>query len=104
MPKILFVEDDQFIADIYMRKFSEAGFDVKNAMTGKDALRLLKEDFYDLMLLDLVIPELSGLDVLREIRSNQQYRGVNIRIVVFSNLSNEKTQRMPGLKHRWLYF
>ncbi len=93
MPKILFVEDDQFIADIYMRKFSEAGFDVKNAMTGKDALRLLKEDFYDLMLLDLVIPELSGLDVLREIRGNQQYRGVDIRIVVFSNLSNEEDRK-----------
>jgi CheY-like chemotaxis protein len=93
MPKILFVEDDQFIADIYMRKFSEAGFDVKNAMTGKDALRFLKEDFYDLMLLDLVIPEMSGLDVLREIRGNQQYRGVDIRIVVFSNLSNEEDRK-----------
>ncbi len=93
MAKILFVEDDQFIAEIYMRKFQSSGFEVKNAKTGKEVLRFLKEDLYDLMLLDLVIPEMSGMDVLKELKTNPEYQGVNVKIVVFSNLSNEEDRR-----------
>lgn len=93
MPKILYVEDDQFISEIYMRKFEEAGFEVKNAVTGKEVLRDLKNDLYDLVLLDLVIPEMSGMDVLRELKENPDYKGVNTNIVVFSNLSSEEDRK-----------
>jgi CheY-like chemotaxis protein len=93
MPKILFVEDDQFIAEIYMRKFQSSGFDVKNAKTGKEVLRFLKEDLYDMTLLDLVIPEMSGMEVLKELKTNPEYKGVNTKIVVFSNLSNEEDRK-----------
>jgi CheY-like chemotaxis protein len=93
MPKILYVEDDPFIAEIYMRKFREAGVDAVNAVTGKDVLSLLKQDLYDAMLLDLVIPEMSGMDVLRELQNNPEYRGVNIRKIVFSNLSSQEDRQ-----------
>ncbi len=93
MPKILYVEDDQFISEIYIRKFEASGFEVKNAVTGKEVLRELKNDLYDLMLLDLVIPEMSGVDVLRELKENPEYKGVNIRIVIFSNLSSEEDRK-----------
>lgn len=93
MPKILYVEDDPFISEIYIRKFEASGFEVKNAVTGKEVLRELKNDLYDLMLLDLVIPEMSGIDVLRELRENPEYKGVSTRIVVFSNLSSEEDRK-----------
>lgn len=89
MAKILFVEDDEFIAEIYMRKFQEAGFEVKNVSTGKAVLQAVKDGQYDLVMLDLVIPELSGMEVLRELKENPEYpKGV--RVIVFSNLSSEE--------------
>jgi CheY-like chemotaxis protein len=93
MPKILYVEDDQFISEIYIRKFEASGFEVKNAITGKEVLRELKNDLYDLVLLDLVIPEMSGIDVLRELKENPEFKGVNTHIVVFSNLSSEEDRK-----------
>lgn len=93
MAKILYVEDDQFISEIYMRKFQEAGFEVKNVVTGKEVLRELKNDLYDLMLLDLVIPEMSGIEVLRELKQNPEYKGVKVHVVVFSNLSSEEDRK-----------
>jgi len=87
MSKILFVEDDPFIAEIYKKKFEASGLDAVNVGTGKAVLRAVKEDPYDLVLLDLVIPEMSGKEVLKELRNNPEYDR-NLKIVVFSNLSS----------------
>lgn len=87
MPKILYVEDDPLIAEIYMRKFGEAGLDPVNVATGKSVLRAVKDDPFDLVLLDLVIPEMSGQEVLKELRTNPEFDR-NLRVVVFSNLSS----------------
>ena len=87
MPKILFVEDDPFIAEIYKKKFETSGLEVVNVATGKAVLRAVKEDSYDLVLLDLVIPEMSGQEVLKELRTNSEY-DQNLKIVVFSNLNS----------------
>src|SRR3989344_89253 len=89
MPKILFVEDDLFIAEIYKKKFESSGFDVLNVGSGKAVLKEAKEQAFDLILLDLVIPEMSGTEVLRELRHNPEYPK-DLKIVVFSNLSAEE--------------
>lgn len=87
MPKILFVEDDQFIAEIYRKKLESSGLEAVNVTTGKAVLRAVKEDAYDLILLDLVIPEMSGKEVLKELRTGSEY-DKNLKVVVFSNLSS----------------
>lgn len=87
MLKILLVEDDPFIAEIYKKKFESSGFEVSNAVTGKMVLKEVMAQKFDLVLLDLVIPELSGTEVLRELRTNPGY-DPNLKIVVFSNLSS----------------
>lgn len=87
MPKILFVEDDPFIAEIYKKKFAASGFEVLNVMSGKTALKEALAQKFDMILLDLVIPEMSGMEVLRELRMNAKYPK-NLRIIVFSNLSS----------------
>lgn len=87
MPKILFVEDDPFISEIYMKKFESSGFEAVNAATGKAALKEAMSQKFDIMLLDLVLPEMGGKDILREIRSNQEYPR-DLKIVIFSNLSS----------------
>jgi CheY-like chemotaxis protein len=86
MPKLLLVEDDVFIAEIYKKKFETAGFEVVNAVSGKQVLKELSENHYDVTLLDLVLPEMGGFDILRELRTAPGYPK-DARIIVFSNLS-----------------
>lgn len=96
MIKILLVEDDPFISEIYTKKFSSSGFEVVPAFTGRDALKKAHESTFDLVLLDMVLPELSGLDVLRELRTNKDYES-ELKIVIFSNLSGPE-ERQEALR------
>lgn len=89
MPKILFVEDDPFIAEIYIKKFEASGFEVENMTTGKSALKAILTGKYDIILLDLVIPEMSGMEVLKEVQDNPEYPK-GLKIIVFSNLSSQE--------------
>ena len=92
MAKILFVEDDPFIAEIYKKKFESSGFEVSNVASGKEVLKEVKEQAFDLILLDLVIPEMSGTEVLRELRTNPEYPQ-ELKIVIFSNLSSSEDRQ-----------
>ncbi len=64
--KILLVEDDFFIADIYNRTLSKAGFSVQLSADGLEGLQFLNTQFYDCLLLDLMIPGLNGLELLKQ--------------------------------------
>ncbi len=91
MAKILLVEDDDMIAEIYEKKLGDSGFEVVNAKSGKEALKRIAETPFDLVLLDMVLPELSGMEVLQELRGNAEY-DKNLKVVVFSNLSGPEEQ------------
>jgi len=90
MKKILFAEDDSMISEIYQRKFEAAGFYVGIAASCKEVLRKVKEANYDLMLLDMVLPEMTGLEVLAELKKDEYPSGM--RIIMFSNLSEKEDQ------------
>ncbi len=86
MAKILLVEDDVFIADIYKKKFESSGFEVLNITNGRAVLKAVEEQHFDLIMLDLIIPEMTGLEVLRELRGPRY--PADLKIIVFSNLSD----------------
>ncbi len=67
--KLLIVEDDKVISHIYNFKFREAGFLVDSASDGPMALEKLRENPPDILLLDLLLPKLNGVEVLKQIRS-----------------------------------
>lgn len=90
--KILLVEDDPMIVEIYGRKFSAAGFEVSVASSGKMALEKARSDFFDLVLLDIVLPEMNGMEILEQFRNPKNGYASDLKIVMFSNL-NEKTDR-----------
>ncbi|SRR5260221_7312917 len=69
MRKILIAEDDFFIRDIYNKTFTLAGYEVKVSADGLDALQKAKTMQFDIILLDIMMPLLSGLQVLRTIRA-----------------------------------
>ncbi len=92
MAKILLVEDDPFISEIYTKKFETSGFEVMPALTGKEALKKAREGGADIVMLDMVIPELSGMEVLRELRTNKEYDPA-LKVVIFSNLSGPQERQ-----------
>lgn len=92
MAKILLVEDDSFIADIYKKKFESSGFEVLNITNGRAVLKAVDDQRFDIILLDLVIPEMSGLEVLRELRGPRY--PASLPIVIFSNLSNPEDREL----------
>ena len=68
MKRILIVEDDKVLSKILVDKFRKEGYEVTLAMDGKEALMKVGEATPDLIVLDILLPEVSGLDVLEQIR------------------------------------
>ncbi len=86
--KILLVDDDEFLLDMYSLKFREAGFELDTAKTGEDALDKLKTQTYDVILLDIIMPVLDGFEVLVRMRKENLGRGAII--IVLSNLGQKE--------------
>ncbi len=82
--KILIVEDEHDIRELYRDLLTDQGFDVMEAADGVSGLRLAKESSWDLMLLDIMLPQVDGLRVLEEIR--QKFKNP---ILIISNLNND---------------
>lgn len=68
MSKILLIEDDKSISDMVTEYLTNDGFIIVQAFDGKEAIELFKKDSYDLILLDLMIPNIDGMNVMKEIR------------------------------------
>ncbi|MCR4305826.1 MAG: response regulator, partial [Candidatus Daviesbacteria bacterium] len=64
--RILLVEDEDFIRELYTRQLTKAGFFVKSAPDGQTGLNTLKAEAFDLLLLDIMLPGINGLQLLRE--------------------------------------
>jgi PleD family two-component response regulator len=94
--KILVAEDDKFLGNAYRVKLTKAGFDVKIATDGQEALDALSGFIPDLILLDLVMPVKDGFIVLETIKSDPVYK--LIPVIVASNLGQkEDTDRAMKL-------
>jgi len=97
MAKVLVVEDELMMRDLVVRKLAANGFDVKIAADGKEALEVWRSEVPDLVLLDLVMPEMDGFEVLKQIRSEPHL--ANTPVIVLSNLwSNEDILKAQNLK------
>lgn len=87
MTKILLIEDDPFIQDIYETALEQAGFEVEIAGKGQQALKKLKDDLPDLVLLDIVLPGKNGWEILEEIKNSSEIS--EVKVYVLSNLNQE---------------
>jgi len=88
MKKILLIEDDPFLIDIYVTKFKESGFSVEVANDGESAFRYLEEKKPDLVILDIVLPQIDGWEILRKIKSTPGLK--NLKVIILSNLSQKE--------------
>lgn len=85
---ILIVEDDVFFQKFYSQKLLEAGFSVNVAIDGNDALVKLRETKPDLVILDIIMPNKDGFEVLEDISKDEALK--KIPILVFSTLGQDK--------------
>jgi DNA-binding response OmpR family regulator len=95
MKSILLVEDDPFVVDIYTKKLTEAGFLVEVTQDREETLRKISERKPDLMLLDIVLPNIEGWDLLREIKEDLAFK--DLKVAILSNLG-QKADVEKGLK------
>ncbi len=69
MHKVLIIEDEKFIADLYALQLTKAEFQVKVANDGKSGLEFLNQESFDMLLLDILLPDFNGLEVLKQIKT-----------------------------------
>ncbi len=85
--KVLLVEDDDALADVYLTRLQAEGFDVKRVPNGEDALTATLQYRPDLILLDVMMPKVSGFDVLDILRNTPEVGSV--KIIMLTALSQE---------------
>ncbi len=87
--KVIFVvEDDSFLVQAYQIKFQKEGIDVWVATDGEEALSFLKKEPPDVVLLDIMLPKVSGFSVLEAIRKDEKWK--NVPVVILSNLGQQQ--------------
>jgi DNA-binding response OmpR family regulator len=87
MKKILTIEDDAFLKNIESSKFTKSGFEVATAMTKADIEQSLATSIPDVILLDMMLPDIDGYQILQNLKADEKTR--NIPVIVFSNLSSD---------------
>ncbi|MEK9135270.1 MAG: response regulator [Patescibacteria group bacterium] len=95
MKQILLVEDDPFLADIYSTKLKASGFNVEVAPNGDKCLSLVMEKKFDLVLLDIVLPQMDGWEILKKLKEMTKTK--LLPVIILSNLS-QKAEVEKGLK------
>lgn len=85
---VFVVEDDKFLRELLISKLIAEGFSITSATDGKEALRSLSQPIPDLVLLDLILPDVSGFEVLEKMKSLDQWKPVPV--IVLSNLDQKE--------------
>lgn len=80
---ILLVEDEEIMIDLLQKKLIQSGYDVIVARNGEDGLKMMKEEKPDLVLMDIIMPKMTGFDVL--VKKNEDKEIKKIPVIIISN-------------------
>jgi len=86
--KVLIIEDDTFLQGLVATKMAKEGYDISTAGDGESAVKTADEKVPDIILLDLILPNMDGFEVLAKVRKNESLK--KTPVIVFSNLAEEK--------------
>ena len=99
--KILLVEDDVFMIELFAKAAQDAGFAIENSQTGNDAIQKVSSMNPDLIVLDIMLPDMNGFEILRQIR--RQPEGPSRKVFILSNLSEardiDEAKRLGALEY-----
>lgn len=88
MKKVLLIDDDNILADLYGRALKESGFEFIRAKNGQEGARMAQKQKPDLILLDVLIPEMTGPEVMLKLKSDEATKG--IPVFFMTNLEGEQ--------------
>ena len=90
---ILCVEDDRFIGEMYIRSLRKAGYDVEWVVDGNDGLVAARNKQYDLIILDIMLPEQRGDQILASLRNDEVDLVPNSKIIIMTNFEQNDHER-----------
>jgi DNA-binding response OmpR family regulator len=93
---ILCIEDDRFIGEMYVRSLKQAGYEVDWVLSGSDGLAAAKSKSYDYILLDIMLPEKQGTEVIQELRGEQDLIP-NTKVIILTNFDQDDASRQTTL-------
>lgn len=85
---ILLIEDDTVLAKMYIQKFSTEGYEVLHAHDGQEGLDLYKSKNIDMVITDIMLPRMSGIEFVEKIKQNRKKTA--IPVIAWSNLANDE--------------
>jgi DNA-binding response OmpR family regulator len=91
--KILCLEDEHFISELYVRALTKAGYEVTVVVDGREGLTLAQTDTFDIILLDLMVPSITGIEVLRRLRNPAETPKLHAKIIITTNLEQREDIR-----------
>lgn len=84
--RVLCIEDEHFISELYTRALTRAGYEVEVQVDGQKGLAAARTDTYDIILLDLMVPSITGIEILRTLRDPRETPKMHAKIVITTNL------------------
>jgi DNA-binding response OmpR family regulator len=90
---ILIIEDDRFIGEMYVRSLKKAGYEVDWMVGGNDGLIAARNKNYDLMLLDVMLPERRGTEIMQALRGKEDLIP-NTKVIIITNFEQDDESRM----------
>ena len=93
--RILVVDDDELVRLALEELLMPEGYEIHTASSGREALDKIKENIYDLLMLDIIMPEMDGIELCRKIREKDDYSEVPI---VFLTAKSREEDRSVGLE------
>ena len=100
---ILCIEDDRFIGEMYVRSLKKAGYEVDWVVDGNDGLVSARNKTYDLILLDVVLPERRGTEILEALRGGKEDLIPKSRVIVLTNFEQDEESRIAMQRHADAY-
>jgi len=85
-PAILLIEDEHFIVELYVRALEKAGYTIKVVVDGVEGLHEAQTDQYDFILLDIMVPNLTGTEILKQLRDPALTPKLHAKIIITTNL------------------
>jgi CheY-like chemotaxis protein len=91
--RVLCIEDERFITELYVRALTKGGYQVDAIADGKQALAAAQTNQYDIILLDLMIPTITGIEILRQLRDPARVPPLKAKIIITTNLEQREDVR-----------
>lgn len=88
--RVLIVEDDEFLRDLYLETLTAEGFQIETAADGNEGITKIKQGNWDLILLDIILPQMSGLEIMKELKTKNEYPPTNKCLVFLTNLDKDE--------------